>query len=1176
MVTELGTYDCRILNGTDWSVWSPIPVVIKTKTTVTQPSIKVSGLASRHIPAPDGSTGVTLEVNSGFEAYNWQQEGDATIRSTSPFYTATAPGFYKVQITDKFSCQKNTFRIEAEDYSAMLGVAQETTQDFGGGLNVGSIDLNEYMDYTINIATTGTYTFTGRVAAASSGAQFQVRDVNGTTLATLNVPNTGSEEVWTEVNAAINLPSGIQTLRLYSTASRRWDINYFQLTGSNIGNFSNAFTVVSADGPDAPPPISNLGVNVISKSSLQLTWSQSSNPAFNETGFEVYQALEENGPYKLVAITAANATGITFNNLSAGTQHFYKVRAVNNTGASAVSAPSFAFTTSDTTPPTAPINLTLGSIAKSSVYLSWSAATDDVGVVRYDLYIDGIKTYSTTARALYAYNLVPNTTYSFVVKARDLAGNSSPSSNTVSAKTSTGTITADPGMSPAVPGNYSVYLNMNTDNPAGSPWNNMNILPSAGVVSGNLRSYAGLYTGTRMTIVDNFSGYHGAGMNTGTNSGVYPDNVIRSAYYNDRGNVAKIRIDGLSLIHKYSFIFFGSIDQAGDRSATYTIGTQDVSLNASKNITNTVQIDNVTPDINGSVTIEISIKPGAALSFLNSLVIKGYKTNGSVGNQPPVVSAGADKSVTLPTSSVSLLGSASDGDGSIVAYNWSKTSGPAQFNISDPSAASTTISNLTEGIYTFRLTATDNGGASAFDEVQVAVGAAVVAGARLVKVNLYGGANAYNNPEWNNWNVSSSLSSGALKYSDATASSVSAALSSSGGVNDNGSTYGSGMAPAEVLRYTSNATVQRTLTLSGLSMSKVYSLELYGSRDNYSGNHTVFTVNGVSQSISTYRNFTGKASFTDLTPNASGQIVVTIKDAQTYNYLNGFTLTEMEGTPPPPPPAGTNYVKVNLYGGTNPYNNPEWNNWNVSSSLSSGALKYSDATASSINALLSSSGGVNDNGSAYGNGMAPAEVLRYASNATVQRTLTIGGLYAGATYSLELYGSRNNYSGNHTVFTVNGVNQSISTYRNFTGKASFTGLTPNASGQIVVTIQNSQSYNYINGFTLTENVGSSQTLTLSNASVQGALKVEDLSSTLQMNAFPNPASHQFSLHISSTQDMPVYLRIYDVAGRIVEQKQNLPSNTRFTLGEQYQVGIYYAEVIQGGEKIMTKLIKTSK
>ncbi|MFD3004041.1 PKD domain-containing protein, partial [Pontibacter toksunensis] len=45
-------------------------------------------------------------------------------------------------------------------------------------------------------------------------------------------------------------------------------------------------------------------------------------------------------------------------------------------------------------------------------------------------------------------------------------------------------------------------------------------------------------------------------------------------------------------------------------------------------------------------------------------------------NQPPVANAGPDKTITLPTSSVQLSGSATDSDGTISGYSWSQVSGP--------------------------------------------------------------------------------------------------------------------------------------------------------------------------------------------------------------------------------------------------------------------------------------------------------------------------------------------------------------------------------------------------------------------------------------------------------------------------------------------------------------------
>jgi hypothetical protein len=98
-------------------------------------------------------------------------------------------------------------------------------------------------------------------------------------------------------------------------------------------------------------------------------------------------------------------------------------------------------------------------------------------------------------------------------------------------------------------------------------------------------------------------------------------------------------------------------------------------------------------------------------------------TTGGVSNNPPEAAAGTDQTITLPTNSVTLSGSATDGDGTIASYAWTKISGGAA-TITSPASASTTVTGLVQGAYTFRLTATDDDGATDFDDVNVTVNAA--------------------------------------------------------------------------------------------------------------------------------------------------------------------------------------------------------------------------------------------------------------------------------------------------------------------------------------------------------------------------------------------------------------------------------------------------------------------
>ncbi|WP_394801695.1 PKD domain-containing protein, partial [Rhodoflexus caldus] len=93
-------------------------------------------------------------------------------------------------------------------------------------------------------------------------------------------------------------------------------------------------------------------------------------------------------------------------------------------------------------------------------------------------------------------------------------------------------------------------------------------------------------------------------------------------------------------------------------------------------------------------------------------------------NRPPVVSAGTAQSITLPTNSATLTGSASDPDGSIASVRWTQVSGPNTAAIATPANVQTSVSGLVQGTYVFRLTATDNAGATASADVNVTVNAA--------------------------------------------------------------------------------------------------------------------------------------------------------------------------------------------------------------------------------------------------------------------------------------------------------------------------------------------------------------------------------------------------------------------------------------------------------------------
>jgi chitodextrinase len=121
------------------------------------------------------------------------------------------------------------------------------------------------------------------------------------------------------------------------------------------------------------------------------------------------------------------AHGISITTASAGAQAATVTVSLGGTGGGGP-AP-------DTTPPSAPGNVSAQATGTQSVSVAWSASTDNTGVAGYRVYRNGTQVTTTAATTFGDTGLTAATTYSYHVAAYDAAGNVSAASATVSAKT---------------------------------------------------------------------------------------------------------------------------------------------------------------------------------------------------------------------------------------------------------------------------------------------------------------------------------------------------------------------------------------------------------------------------------------------------------------------------------------------------------------------------------------------------------------------------------------------------------------------------------------------------------------------------------------------------------------------------------------------------------------------
>ncbi|MFT4604355.1 MAG: endoglucanase [Rhodothermales bacterium] len=125
------------------------------------------------------------------------------------------------------------------------GVDIEVSLDNQGpGYNVGYLEPFEWMEYTVQVATTGQYDIAARVASQPGGGSLVISMAGGV-LGTISVPSTGGWQSWRTVSVtSVPLEAGAHMLRL--AVGRKGDFNL------NTVTFTEASGVSVEDPQDLP------------------------------------------------------------------------------------------------------------------------------------------------------------------------------------------------------------------------------------------------------------------------------------------------------------------------------------------------------------------------------------------------------------------------------------------------------------------------------------------------------------------------------------------------------------------------------------------------------------------------------------------------------------------------------------------------------------------------------------------------------------------------------------------------------------------------------------------------------------------------------------------------------------------------------------------------------------
>jgi beta-glucanase (GH16 family) len=151
------------------------------------------------------------------------------------------PGVIEAEDFDDGANGQSYFDVDGGNLG---GVYRDTDVDIQssseGDFNIGWVREGEWLEYTVDVQTPGTYAFDARVASLSTGGSFML-ELEGVDLSgVITIPATGAWQNWTDVSGEIELGAGEQVIRFVNLSTDPQGYNFSRLTFTHLGGGCSA------------------------------------------------------------------------------------------------------------------------------------------------------------------------------------------------------------------------------------------------------------------------------------------------------------------------------------------------------------------------------------------------------------------------------------------------------------------------------------------------------------------------------------------------------------------------------------------------------------------------------------------------------------------------------------------------------------------------------------------------------------------------------------------------------------------------------------------------------------------------------------------------------------------------------------------------------------------------